>query len=81
VNTDHWAKLAMGACAVALMAAPVLIVSGALAQEGGPPRRGPPTPEQQAAAEKRNADQAKDWNANPAPTDPRDFQGIWWTRG
>jgi len=75
LKTETWPKLAMGACAIALMAAPF-----ALAQEGGP-RRGPPTPEQQAAAEKRNADQAKEWNANPAPTGPRDFQGIWWTRG
>jgi hypothetical protein len=74
VKIDTWAKLAMGACAVALMAAPL-----ALAQEGR--GRGPLTPEQQAAAEKRNAEQAKEWNANPAPSDPRDFQGVWWTRG
>ena len=76
MKTEHWAKLAMGACAAALVAAPF-----ALAQEGGRPGRAPPTPEQQAAAEKRNADQSREWNANPAPSDPRDFQGVWWTRG
>jgi hypothetical protein len=76
LKTEHWAKLAMGACAAALVAAPF-----ALAQEGGRPGRAPPTPEQQAAAEKRNADQSREWNANPAPSDPRDFQGVWWTRG
>ena len=77
MKTDTWAKLAMGACAVALMAAPLALAQ----EEGGPRRGGAPTPEQQAAAEKRNADQAKEWNANPAPSDPRDFQGVWWTRG
>lgn len=81
MKTETWAKLAMGACAFALMAAPPILAPRALAQEEGPRRGGPPTPEQQAAAEKRNAEQAKEWNANPAPKDPRDFQGIWWTRG
>src|SRR4051812_7443222 len=76
VNSENWAKLAMGACALAMMAAPF-----ALAQEEGPAGRGPPTAEQQAAAEKRNTDQAREWNANPAPKGPRDFQGVWWTRG
>jgi hypothetical protein len=70
LNSNHWAawgpalgaRLATGACALALLAAP------AMAQ------RGPQTDEQQLA-------QAKQWNANPAPADPRDFQGVWWTRG
>ena len=68
--------LAKGACAVALTAASV-----ALAQEGGPRSRTPPTPEQLAAREAQNAEDARQWNAAPAPSDPRDFQGVWWTRG
>lgn len=63
MKAEHLAKLAVGACALALLGAPL-----ALAQ------RGPLTDEQQAA-------QAKIWNATPAPSDPRDFQGVWWTRG
>jgi hypothetical protein len=55
------------------------------AQEGGPPP-GPPAqggdPAARAAAQdKRNADAAALWNKKPAPTDPRDFSGVWWTRG
>jgi hypothetical protein len=57
----------------------------AQAQEGeGPPTAGPrtpPTPEQIAAREKRAAEQSAEWNRNPAPSDPRDFSGVWWTRG
>jgi hypothetical protein len=64
------------ACAFALMAASV-----ALAQEGGPRGRTAPTPEQIAAREAQNAEDARRWNAAPAPSDPRDFQGVWWTRG
>ena len=63
LKVDTWAKLAMGACAVAALTA-----THAMAQ------RGPQTDEQQLA-------QAKEWNATPAPSDPRDFQGVWWTRG
>ena len=54
------------------------------AQEGAPPQ-GPPQggdPAARAAAQdKRNADAAALWNKIPAPTDPRDFSGVWWTRG
>jgi hypothetical protein len=70
LKAEYWAKLATGACAAALLAAPM-----ALAQ------RAPPTPEQIAAREKKAAEDAKVWNATPAPSDPRDFQGVWWTRG
>ena len=53
-----------------------------IAQEEPPaPPRAPPTPEQIAAREKRNAEDAARWNKNPAPADPRDFSGVWWTRG
>jgi hypothetical protein len=75
VKLKIWGKPAMSACAVVLLAAPL-----AFAQEGGPPRA-PPTPEQIAAREKKAADDAKTWNAKPAPSDPRDFSGVWWTRG
>jgi len=34
-----------------------------------------------AAREKRDAADALEWNKNPAPKDPRDFSGVWWTRG
>ena len=70
LKAEYWAKLATGACALALAAAPL-----ALAQ------RAPPTPEQIAAREKKEAEDAKVWNAIPAPSDPRDFTGVWWTRG
>ena len=33
------------------------------------------------AREKKAAADAALWNKNPAPTDPRDFSGVWWTRG
>ena len=74
MKLETWAKLATGACALALLASPL-----AKAQEGG--ARKPPTPEQIAAREKKNAEDAKLWNANPAPSDPRNFEGVWWTRG
>lgn len=38
-------------------------------------------PPGQDAREARNAAQSREWNRNPAPTDPRDFSGVWWTRG
>ena len=34
-----------------------------------------------AAREQKNAEDAAEWNRNPAPEDPRDFSGVWWTRG
>jgi hypothetical protein len=70
------AKLAIGGCALALTAAPF-----AAAQKDGYARRLAVTPEQIAAREKQYAEDAKRWNAIPAPSDPRDFQGVWWTRG
>jgi hypothetical protein len=70
LKAEYWAGLAAGACAAALLAAPV-----ALAQ------RAPPTPEQAAAREAKAAADSKQWNATPAPSDPRDFTGVWWTRG
>jgi hypothetical protein len=41
----------------------------------------PPTPEQIAAREKQAAADAAEWNKIPAPKDPRDFSGVYWTRG
>lgn len=63
---NHWIALATGACGLALLAAPA-----ALAQ------RSSRAAEQQAANEKQYAENTKAWNADPAPADPRDFQGIW----
>jgi hypothetical protein len=62
-----------------------LLWTAAFAQEGAPPQG--PAPQggdraaRAAAQDKRNADAAALWNKNPAPTDPRDFSGVWWTRG
>jgi hypothetical protein len=70
LKAEYWAKLATGACAAALLAAPL-----ALAQ------RAPPTPEQAAARDAKAAADSKVWNATPVPSDPRDFTGVWWTRG
>src|SRR5258708_7876474 len=53
----------------------------ATAQEEAPPRRAPPTREQIAAREQKNAADSAEWNKTPAPQDPRDFSGVWWTRG
>src|SRR5690348_17160594 len=71
---------------LALAASGLLLVTARVtqAQEGErPPAAGrtPPTPEQIAAREKRAAEQSAEWNKNPAPKDPRDFSGVWWTRG
>ncbi|MGB6449868.1 MAG: hypothetical protein WBE92_03875 [Steroidobacteraceae bacterium] len=59
-----------------LIAAPL----AAYAQNAAPPGSAP-TPQQIAARNKRNAEQAAEWNKNPAPKDLRDFSGVWWTRG
>jgi hypothetical protein len=62
-----------------LLAAACLLahaIAGVAQEEA--PRRTPPTPEQIAAREQKNA---AEWNRNPAPGDPRDFSGVWWTRG
>jgi hypothetical protein len=53
----------------------------AAAQEEGGPRRAPPSPEQIAAREKQNQADSDEYNKNPAPSDPRDFSGVYWTRG
>jgi hypothetical protein len=64
--------------AICVLALPLV----SIAQEEPPaPPRPVPTPEQVAAREKRNAEDAALWNKNPAPADPRDFSGVWWTRG
>ena len=62
-------KAALGA-GLAVGAAALALLSGsqAIAQ------RGAQSDEQQLA-------QSKEWNATPASKDPRDFQGVWWTRG
>jgi hypothetical protein len=65
----------------ALLAVACLLVALAAEAQEVPPRRGPPTPEQLAAREKKAAEDAAVWNKNPAPKDPRDFSGVWWTRG
>jgi hypothetical protein len=62
-----------------------LIWSVCFAQEGappgGPPQGGGDPAARAAARDKINAAQAATWNKNPAPQDPRDFSGVWWTRG
>ncbi|HTC44928.1 MAG TPA: hypothetical protein VK696_07765, partial [Steroidobacteraceae bacterium] len=61
-----------------------VIWTASFAQEGPPPQAPPAggDPAARAAARDRiNAAQAAEWNKNPAPTDPRDFSGVWWTRG
>ena len=71
-------KRLMAGC---LVAGCLLGIAAAVpAQEEGaaPARRAGPTPEQIAARDKKNAE---DWNKIPAPSDPRDFSGVWWTRG
>ena len=52
-----------------------------LAAQEAPPRAAHPTPAQLAAREQKNAEEALEWNRNAAPKDPRDFSGVWWTRG
>lgn len=66
-------------CAAGWLSGPVL----AQAQDdAAPPRaRAPLTPEQAAAREKTLQAQSDLWNKVPAPADPRDFSGVWWTRG
>jgi hypothetical protein len=62
----------------ALLAGCLLISLSSFAQDT--PRQ-PPDASQQSAREQRNAAQSHEWNRNPAPSDPRDFSGVWWTRG
>ncbi len=57
----------------------LLVPLVSIAQENAPARA--PSAQQIAAREKRNAADAAEWNKIPAPRDPRDFSGIWWTRG
>ena len=49
------------------------------AQDAPPPGSDPAA--RAAARDRREAAQAQEWNRNPAPQDPRDFSGVWWTRG
>lgn len=58
-----------------------LAVARPASAQAGPPGRPPLTAAQIAAREKRNAEESVEWNQNPAPKDPRDFSGVWWTRG
>lgn len=56
-----------------------LFWGASFAQNAAPP---PTDPASRAAArDQLNAAQAAQWNRNPAPRDPRDFTGVWWTRG
>ncbi len=68
------------ACGLLLSTLVLAIPLASLAEEGAPGRT-PLTPGEAAAREKRAAEQAAEWNKNPAPKDPRDFSGVWWTRG
>lgn len=72
-KSSNWAKLAV--VFVTLFGSKLSV-----AQERGP---GTPqlTAEQSSAVEKQNAEEAKAWNAIPAPLNPRDLQGVWWVRG
>ncbi|MDB6044599.1 MAG: hypothetical protein JWM63_3150 [Gammaproteobacteria bacterium] len=65
-----------------LLAASYLLVVPltTIAQEAAP-RRAPEISQQSVAREKKNAAEAAEWNKIPAPQDPRDFSGVWWTRG
>ena len=71
------------ACAAVPLASSGLLLAtpGAAYAQAGPPGQTPSTPDQIAAREKRAAEQSIAWNKNPAPKDPRDFSGVWWTRG
>ena len=62
-----------------LASALALIWVASFAQNAAPP---PTDPAARAAArDQLNAAQAAQWNRNPAPRDPQDFSGVWWTRG
>jgi hypothetical protein len=60
-----------------------VVCTASFAQEGAPqaPATGGDPAARAAARDKLNATQAAEWNKTPAPTDPRDFSGVWWTRG
>ena len=61
-----------------------VVCTASIAQEGAPPpgpAQGGDPAARAAAQDKRNAEAAALWNKIPAPTDPRDFSGVWWTRG
>ena len=72
---------------VGLLAAASLIGGYAWAKEEIPPPAPPllqaagppPSPAQKAARAKNEAADSVLWNKNPAPKDPRDFSGVWWT--
>src|SRR5580658_3172819 len=61
-----------------------VIWTTSFAQDGPPPQApqaGGDPAARAAARDKFNAAQAAEWNKKPAPSDPRDFSGVWWTRG
>ena len=56
-----------------------IVCVAALAQDAAPQGSDPAA--RAAARDRRGAAEALEWNRNPAPQDPRDFSGVWWTRG
>src|ERR1700743_2937290 len=62
-----------------LMSCLAIVCTASLAQDAPPQARAPAA--RAPARDKRNAEDALVWNRNPAPKDPRDFSGVWWTRG
>lgn len=70
-----------GTFSYGLLAAGCLVSAlpwAAAAQERGRPQL---TPEQIAQREKDAQAESDQQNMNRAPADPRDFTGVWWTRG
>jgi hypothetical protein len=45
---------------------------------GSPCALAAPSQAQADAAERQAAEDSRLWNADPAPSDPRDFSGVWW---
>jgi len=65
--------------AFAMLASCLAVISiTSFAQEESPPANAGGAA---AAREQRNAAQSREWNKIPASADPRDFSGVWWTRG
>lgn len=61
-----------------LLAATILIATPLAASAQGRPQL---TPEQQAERLKAQAAEEAEWNVVKAPEDPKDFSGVYWTRG
>ena len=72
-----WPMVSLLVAASGLMGPPAALAQSEY-DAAHPPQ---PNAQQLAAREKKNAADAAVWNKNPAPTDPRDFSGVWWTRG